>query len=407
MSGETVLATVDTRPFFERVMSHGLNAGLIDATRYQSLRREGAKAIVQLATYFGTPNLRPELEAARLRLVTLVSLALEAEAGGRLETALSVLNAKSLLTLSKAGADRLRAVLKLPEHDILEPPTFSLESEKIGLARWTFDEPMTYARYLAERRARENRQALLDMSYWLGEKLGTSRAHLQALNVPAESLVNSALLVLFAEKKPQGLFSTQRFAQLHAAACRKRTQSFVLLEQWQEETTPIIRRQLDRARMHFLHTVLPVLKRHAASDMIREQDRFSGLFYFDATDIDELTHHDKAREKAWRRISAGKGDHTDVQCTLLLLVACGLPPAPSLRKKDALEIWRRFRDQGFDEAAVSRFIEELTPFEYQADIRRLWDEDLGDEARLNLDNADQAYVLSYLHDCCRSSWKNI
>ncbi|AWI80480.1 MAG: hypothetical protein CVU19_11005 [Betaproteobacteria bacterium HGW-Betaproteobacteria-13] len=81
-------------------------------------------------------------------------------------------------------------------------------------------------------------------------------------------------------------------------------------------------------------------------------------------------------------------------------------PASSLRKKDALDTWRRFEDQGFDGTAVSRSIDASTPFEYQANIRRLWDEELGDDARLNLDNDDQAHVLSNLHDRCRSSSKN-
>ena len=64
MSSDTVLATVDTRPYFERVLRHALKEGLVDAARLDAIRREGAKGIVQLATYFGTPNLRPSLEAA-------------------------------------------------------------------------------------------------------------------------------------------------------------------------------------------------------------------------------------------------------------------------------------------------------------------------------------------------------
>lgn len=87
MFSETAVAKVDARPYFERVLCHALKEGLVDEARLASIRREGAKGIVQLAGFFGTANLRPELEAARTRLVTLVGLALEAEAGGQLDAA--------------------------------------------------------------------------------------------------------------------------------------------------------------------------------------------------------------------------------------------------------------------------------------------------------------------------------
>ena len=50
MSSDTVLATVDNRPYFERVLRHALKEGLVDAARLDAIRREGAKGIVQLAT---------------------------------------------------------------------------------------------------------------------------------------------------------------------------------------------------------------------------------------------------------------------------------------------------------------------------------------------------------------------
>ena len=77
------IATVDSRPYFERALCHARTEGLVDAARLEAIHREGAKGIVQLAAYFSTANLRPELEAARTRLVTLVGLALEAEVAWR------------------------------------------------------------------------------------------------------------------------------------------------------------------------------------------------------------------------------------------------------------------------------------------------------------------------------------
>lgn len=155
MSSDTVLATVDTRPYFERVLRHALKEGLVDAARLDAIRREGAKGIVQLATYFGTPNLRPSLEAARTRLVTLAGLALEAESGGSLDAAARLLRDKTLLALSKAGADRLRKLHTLPTERLLADPEIFRESEKEFLDTYTSDKPITYAHYLVERAARE------------------------------------------------------------------------------------------------------------------------------------------------------------------------------------------------------------------------------------------------------------
>jgi hypothetical protein len=110
-------------------------------------------------------------------------------------------------------------------------------------------------------------------------------------------------------------------------------------------------------------------------------------------------------EEEWRRITGGHGDHTDVQCTALLMVATGLDPTPVLRKKDAIAIWQHFRDAGFDDKAVEAFIETVVPFEYQADVLRLWQEDLGPEAGVKLDDDIQAHALTYLHEACRPGWK--
>lgn len=405
MFSETAVAKVDARPYFERVLCHALKEGLVDEARLASIRREGAKGIVQLAGFFGTANLRPELEAARTRLVTLVGLALEAEAGGQLDAAARLLRDKSLLALSKAGAERLRGLLKLPTDSFLEPPNALNEDEKVFLSRWTFDEPMTFARYLLERKAREKNHNLHELSYWLAGKFGVSRDEVQGWHVSCDSVVNSVLLVLFAEKNPKGFFSGERFTKLHEAARKKRKHDFALLDEWREEAPPALQALLDRAREHFLSDVLALIRGHEAIDLYRRQERFSGLFFFDASDVDEVTHHDKAMEEEWRRITGGHGDHTDVQCTALLMVATGLDPTPVLRKKDAIAIWQHFRDAGFDDKAVEAFIETVVPFEYQADVLRLWQEDLGPEAGVKLDDDIQAHALTYLHEACRPGWK--
>ena len=399
------LTTVDSRPYFERVLCHALTEKLIDAARLDAIRREGAKGIVQLAGFFSTAHLRPELEAARGRLVTLVGLALEAESGGKLDAAARLLRDKTLLALSKAGADRLRRLHALPTERLLGTPEVLRESEKDFLARSTFDPGITYARYLAEHAARERNQQFIDAAYWLAGKFGVARDDAQEWHVFCESVINSALLVLFAEKKPGGFFSVDRFRKLAEAATKKRGASFGVLDGWLEDAPPAIRRVIEKECTRFTAEVLPLLREHPATEIYRNQDRFSGLFFFDSHSLGEITHHDKACAAEWQRIMGTQGEHPDVQCGVLLMVATGLEPARSLRKKDALAIWDNFRNTGFDTPAVARFIENVVPFEYQSDIRRLWDEDLGPEASQQLDGDDETRVLNYLQETCRTGWK--
>ena len=405
MFADTALTTVDTRPYFERVLCHALQTGVVDNTRLDALRREGAKGIVQLATYFGTPNLRPELEAARTRLVTLAGLALEAESGGKIEVAGCLLRDKTLLALSKAGADRLRKLHTLPTERLLGAPEVFRESEKDFLARCTADTPMTYARYLAEQVTRERNKDYIDATYWLVGRLGVAREDADEWHVFCESVINSALLVLLCERKPAGFFSVERFMKLHEAARKKRSASVPALDAWLEEAPQGVRKLLQRESARFVAEVLPVIREFSATEIYRNQDRFSGLFFFDTSSVNEITHHDKACAEAWTRITGNQGEHTDVQCGVLLMVATGLEPTRSLLKRDATRIWDRFRESGFDEAAVARFIDKVVPFEYQSDVRRLWEDDLGPEASLQLDSDDTTLVMNYLQDTCRAGWK--
>ena len=405
MSSDTVLATVDTRPYFERVLRHALKEGLVDAARLDAIRREGAKGIVQLATYFGTPNLRPSLEAARTRLVTLAGLALEAESGGSLDAAARLLRDKTLLALSKAGADRLRKLHTLPTERLLADPEIFRESEKEFLDTYTSDKPITYAHYLVERVAREKNQLYIDMTCWLAGKFGVDRDDALEWHVFCESVINSALLILYTERKPEGLFSVERFMKLHEAARKKRTAGFPKLDEWLEEAPLPVRNLMARECERFMAEVLPVIREISATEIYRNQDRFSGLFFFDTSSVSEITHHDKARAEEWHRITGGQGDHTDVQCGVLLMVASGLEPAKILRKKDATLIRKNFQESGFDEKAVAHFIENIVPFEYQADVKRMWEEDLGPEARVQFEGNDTALIENYLQDTCRSNWK--
>ena len=85
------MALFDERPFFEKALAHGLQHGLIDADKLAAIRADAPKGMVQIARYFGSEFLRPELEKAKDRLVNLISLNLQHSSGGDLQVAAQAL----------------------------------------------------------------------------------------------------------------------------------------------------------------------------------------------------------------------------------------------------------------------------------------------------------------------------
>ena len=78
------MALHDSRAFFEKALAHGLQHGILDAATLDAIHAEAPKGMVQIARYFGSEFLRPELEKARERMVNLISLYLQDSCEGDL-----------------------------------------------------------------------------------------------------------------------------------------------------------------------------------------------------------------------------------------------------------------------------------------------------------------------------------
>ncbi|NBY28117.1 MAG: hypothetical protein EBQ71_14555 [Betaproteobacteria bacterium] len=93
----STVSLFDARPFFEKALAYGVQHSIISNDRIEAMGQEAPKGMVQIARYFGSEFLRPELEQARARLVNLVSLHLEHSSGGDLRLAAQALCEHSLL----------------------------------------------------------------------------------------------------------------------------------------------------------------------------------------------------------------------------------------------------------------------------------------------------------------------
>ena len=83
----SAVSLYDARPFFEKALQYGVQNGLISQTRLDAMCVEAPKGMVQIAAYFGSEFLRPELEKARERIVNLISRILEGSTGSNLRWA--------------------------------------------------------------------------------------------------------------------------------------------------------------------------------------------------------------------------------------------------------------------------------------------------------------------------------
>ena len=69
------VSVYDARPFFEKALHYGVQHGVIDPQKLALICAEAPKGMVQIARYFGSEFLRPEIEKARERMVAQIGRA--------------------------------------------------------------------------------------------------------------------------------------------------------------------------------------------------------------------------------------------------------------------------------------------------------------------------------------------
>jgi hypothetical protein len=112
----STVSLFDARPFFEKALVYGVQHGIIPPEKIEAINTDAPKGMVQIARYFGSEFLRPELEKARDRMLNLVSLYLEHSTGGDLQQAAESLRDYSFLSRSKGGSDMLKALIAMPQN---------------------------------------------------------------------------------------------------------------------------------------------------------------------------------------------------------------------------------------------------------------------------------------------------
>ena len=408
MSG--ALAAYDGRPFFDRALAFGAAQGLLAPARLAQIEADMAKGVVQIAGYFGSAHLRPELELALTRMVRLMSLYLEEASGGELAAAAASLRDRSLLSHSKGGSDLLKALLALPDNCAVLDSAVTPERQRAWLDDKTGAHPMSHADYRAELAARRANQATLDLAYWLGERLGARRDDID----DAEALIRSALLTLFFGKAGGLKLPTRAgFVALVDAARRPRAKFDPLrVETFLAAAPAALAEAGQRALARFLEHDVPRLRApDASADALLDGESAQPYFVRESLDEDAAVY-DRLVAREWHRVTRGDADDPQVVATVMLRLATGLAPKPALLLKEAKALIAAFRERGFDTDAVLGYINSHAPQAQQRELRSFWNAELRPEAEEGLADTDpnwpDAYMeraLAYLHRTVKPGWK--
>jgi hypothetical protein len=382
------ISLFDRRPFFEKTLVYGVQHGLIDAAKQEAMAQEAPKGIVQIARYFGSEYLRPELEKARERLVNMVSLHLQDASGGDLQVAASLLREHSLLSRSKAGSEMLKALIVMPQNThfgMNERGGFS-DRHIPQLARWSLASYADYqSEFIARRHALESVQAAL----WMANQYGLSADELQDAEPDAEAVIRTTLLLGLTRRKEMPDWSG--FEKLVAALRTKQA--------------PVEQLQLPKNLPADLQSVVESVRKSVISDWPKLLDKrlavrrlfdqtaaFMGRYFWVEDALSEVNQHDLQRSEAWDRLTQGHSDDGTV-LTLCLCLAAGNAPKTLFLEKSAASLVRKIRRQGFQPDLAVNYLITHAPQQHQGDFLRLWNDFMEESQTTLLSNHDRQ-----LHD---------
>lgn len=360
----------DSRPFFEKALTHGIEHGLIGQDKLDAIRADAPKGMVQIARYFGTEYLRPELELARDRIVNLVSLHLAHSTEGDLHRAAELLRDHSFLSRSKAGSDMLKALITMPQttHFGMNERSGFRDEHIPLLAKWSLK---TLAEYQLELASRSRATAVVDAAIWMAGQMGMDVEELEEAGKDAEAVIRTALLARACKRSSLPDWVT--FEKM-ILALRKRylakpgklplTVPADLPSEW-TELVESIRDSVWADSVKWLESDLSVRK------LFDQTPAFMGRYFWLEDAIQEVDQFDKNVSKAWAKATGGNDDESSL-LTLFLCMAAGSPAKTVLTEKAASTLVKKIRKSGLQPTLPLQFIEANAPAEHLEDYASLW-----------------------------------
>ncbi len=412
----TGMALHDSRNFFEKALAHGLRHGILDAATLDAIHAEAPRGMVQIARYFGSEFLRPELEKARARMVNLISLHLQEASHGDLAEAAQLLRDHSMLSRSKAGSDMLRQLLALPEstHFALGG---SDEAQTPLLARWSL---RSHADYRREFERRSHMAQTVDAALWLAARFGLDAEDLEDAGTDAESVIRTALLwravapcstqwptapalrkaLLARQKKPAAKAggAAVKTAQKPAAVGVDATLPALNLTLSLPPALPAAMRAAVEAQCgQVLADGALLLQASGArlGTLLRSTHSLGARYFLQDDPLAEVDDYHRAfagmdgesgafdapgahegsvaasGSKVWDKATQGNTDEHAL-LTLLVSLAAGAPKKTLLTEKGAAALVRKIHKTGFDAERATAFLRDHAPQAWRAGYLALW-----------------------------------
>jgi hypothetical protein len=361
----------DRSTFFEKALAYGVRQQLLSHEKLDAIETDAPKGMVQIARYFGSEFLRPELEKAKDRIVNLVSLNLELDSAGDLHRAALMLRDHSFMSRSKAASDMLKALIVMPQNSHFGMNEHGGFSDKhiAQLAKWSL---CSLADYRTELAKRQQVAGLIDAALWLADALGLDADDLEDAGPDAEAVIRTALLVL--HSKQQGMPDWVKFQSL-ITALRKPSksateQAFKLalpknLPAEFKSVVEAVRQSLLADGVKIVDNSIPVAK------LFKQTPAFVGRYFWIEDSLAEIDHFDREASVAWNKVTQGHTDDGSL-LTLFLSIAAGSAHKTLLSEKAAAALVRKVRKSGWHPERATQFILEHAPVQHQSDYVKVW-----------------------------------
>lgn len=369
------VALFDQRPFFEKALQHGVRHGIIPPERLDGMRQEAPKGIVQIARYFGTEFLRPDLELAKERIVNLVSLYLQETCDGDLDLAAQSLRDHSLLSRSKGGSDMLKALIGMPQnsHFGMQDPAGFRDEHIPLLAKWSL---RTLDDYRAEKLQRLHVTLLVDAAIWMASRLDMDVDELADAAVDAEAVIRTALL---AGNSRRGTMPDWPAFEKWILAWRKKyaarsttgaaSASINLPRDLPEQFRDVVESVRQSVLADLPKMIDPALPVHR---LFNQNPAFVGRYFWSEDGAAELERFEHQNSAIWNKATGGHLDDSSL-LTLFLRIAAGKSHTTLLTQTTATNLIRSVRKSGLDRELPRQFIRQHAPMSMQDDYIALWD----------------------------------
>ncbi len=378
------LSLYDARPFFEKALQHGVQHNIIGRDKLDAINNDAPKGMVQIARYFGTEFLRPELEKAKDRIVNLVSLYLEHTHGGDLQAAATDLRDHSFLSRSKGGSDMLKAMIAMPQnsHFGMNEQGGFRDDHIPQLAKWSL---RSLADYQAERAKREQVVTVIDAALWMADGLGLDADELEEAGKDAEAVIRTALLVL--ATRGSRLPDWVAFDKMIASLRRKYANTPATFGLTLPKNLPVeFQGVVNNALQSILRDAAKILDpKLATRKLFDHMPAFMGRYFWLEDGLSEVDHHERSNASAWDKLTGGNSDDSSL-LTLMFCVAAHAAPKTLLTEKSAATLLRKVQKAGFKPEAAEAFVATHAPPHYQVDYQKLWASFVGEAG--NIFNSD-------------------